>query len=53
MQRNSSTNFKRAVKGSVIKYLAASPPGYPVTVSPDGVFLVVLNEDSEIARIVA
>ena len=29
--------------GSVIKFLGASPPECPVTASPDGMFLVVLD----------
>lgn len=43
MRMATNLSLGKATAGSVIKFLAASPPGCPVTVSPDGVFLVVLN----------
>ena len=43
MRMATNLSLGKATAGSVIKFLGASPPDCPVTVSPDGVFLVVLN----------
>jgi hypothetical protein len=43
MRMATNLSLGKATAGSLIKFLAASPPDCPVTVSPDGVFLVVLN----------
>jgi hypothetical protein len=43
MRMATNLSLGKATAGSLIKFLTASPPNCPVTVSPDGVFLVVLN----------
>lgn len=43
MRMATNLSLGKATAGSLIKFLTASPPDCPVTVSPDGVFLVVLN----------
>lgn len=43
MRMAANLSLGKATVGSLIKFLGASPPDCPVTVSPDGVFLVVLN----------
>ena len=43
MRMATNLSLGKATAGSLIKFLGASTSDCPVTVSPDGVFLVVLN----------
>lgn len=43
MRMATNLSLGKATVGSLAKFLGASPSDCPVTVSPDGVFLVVLN----------
>lgn len=43
MRMATNLSMGKATAGSVATFLSMSPPDCPVTLSPDGIFLVVLN----------